>query len=75
MVNSIVMFWPDGDNKKMPKRSQPKIAKVIAIKSSKDGKIRRTKISYANASQMQMDSWLAVRLKRLPDKPVQSFET
>ena len=56
MVNSIVMFWPNGDKSKMPKRSQPKFARVIALETSKDGKIRKARISYTNASQLKTDA-------------------
>jgi hypothetical protein len=56
MVNSIVMFWPTGDNSTMPKWSQPKFARVIALETSSDGRTRKARISYTNANQLKTDA-------------------
>ena len=55
MINSIVMFWPTGNDSTKPKWSQPKFARVIALETGTDGRQRKAKISY-NSKLMQMVS-------------------
>ena len=56
MINSIVMFWPTGNDSTKPKWSQPKFARVIALETGADGKQRKARISYTNADQLKIDA-------------------
>jgi hypothetical protein len=56
MINSIVMFWPTGNDSTKPKWSQPKFARIIALETGSDGKQRRARISYTNADQLKIDA-------------------
>ena len=56
MINSIVMFWPTGNDSTKPKWSQPKFARVIALETGTDGRQRKAKISYTNADQLKIDA-------------------
>jgi hypothetical protein len=55
MINSIVMFWPTGNDSRKPKWSQPKFARVIALDTDSDGRQRKAKISYTNADQLKIN--------------------
>jgi hypothetical protein len=54
-INSIVMFWPTGNDSTRPKWSQPKFARVIALETDSDSRQRKAKISYTNADQLKTD--------------------
>jgi hypothetical protein len=56
MINSIVMFWPTGNDSTKPKWSQPKLARIVALETGSDGKQRRAKIFYTNADQLKIDA-------------------
>ena len=49
-IDSIVLFWRQGNDGVRPKGSQPKLARVIDLQTDSDGKQRKAKISYTNAS-------------------------
>ena len=51
-LNSIVLFWPEGNDGIRPKGSQPKLARVIRLEDGPDGKQRKALLSYINASQI-----------------------
>ena len=54
-IDSIVLFWPDGNDSIRPKGSQPKLARVIELMDDSDGKQRKALLSYINASKVLMD--------------------
>jgi hypothetical protein len=54
-INSIVLFWPSGNDGTRPKHSQPKLARIIALETGSDGKQRSARISYSNADQIKID--------------------
>ena len=55
-VNSVVLFWPEGNDGTRPKGSQPKFARVISLETDADGKQRKAKISYTNANQLKTNT-------------------
>merc|ERR1712074_290504 len=55
-LDSIVLFWPEGNDSIRPKGSQPKLARVIELEDGPDGKQRRALLSYIKASQVLLNS-------------------
>ena len=53
-LDSIVLFWPEGNDNIRPKGSQPKLARVIQLMDGSDGKQRKALLSYIKASQVLM---------------------
>ena len=54
-INSVVLFWPEGNDGVRPKGSQPKLARVIDLQTDSDGKQRKAKNVYTNAPQIKLD--------------------
>ena len=51
-LDSIVLFWPEGNDSIRPKGSQPKLARVFKLETGPDGKQRTALLSYIKASQV-----------------------